>query len=362
MYPPHPAEDADKVVITGIGAVTPVGHDSIMAPAAIRAGISRFREVEGYMTTRGAKTVASFADGVTDKRSGNDRLLSMAVPAFREALYRSEEFYDDLDMSGGKMFLSLGAAEKPVFEDFGQEDVSALLEAAQAEGLKSAEIIREGHSGGIIAFSKSGLLLRANKAKFCVVGGMDSLVEHPCLLWLEATRRLKTDDRPRGFIPGESSAFVVLELESAAKKRGAPAICEVLETAYTTEEAGITSEKPLLAHGLVESVQKLMGSRNMRPDQLNGIICDLNGEYYRMKEWAIAQNRIFEGASTIPELWHPAANIGDIGAASAVVFSVIAAAAIQRGYFSGPKLLLWTSSDSGGRGSMLISKVNDQKR
>ena len=355
------AQAKENVVMTGIGMVTPVGHDSVMAPAAVWAGISRFGEVPAFVTNKGAKSVGSFVNGITDERSGSDRLLSMAIPALQEALFMAEEFYEDLDMSGGKLFLSLGAAERPAYEDFDKDDLQTLMELAQAEGLPSPEIIREGHSGGIIALSKSILLLREKRAKFCIVGGMDSLVEYPALAWLEEASRLKTDDRPHGFIPGEAAAFLILELESTAKQRGVPILCKILDTAYTKEEASILSDKPLFGKGLSESIQKVLNNQRMGIDRIDGIICDLNGEHYRMKEWGLAQSRIFDGSIPVPELWHPAENIGDVGAASAVVFSAIAAAAINRDYFKGSNLLIWTSSDAGGRGSMLLTSPSQEK-
>ncbi len=361
MYSRQQLEREPAVVITGTGMVTAVGHDSTMAPAAIRAGISRFAEVPGFTTTQGAKATASFVKGITEKRSGSDRLLSMAVPALREALFKAEEFYDDLDMSGGKLFLSVAAAEKPGYEAFDKDDLAKLLRSAEAEHLNSVEIISDGHSGAILGFSRALLLLRNNQAKFCIVGGVDSLVEYPALLWLEKARRLKTDDRPYGFIPGEASAFVVLELESTARLRGAPMLCSIPETAFVTEEASILSDKPLFGRGLAESCQRVLTRQRMSLDSIGGIICDLNGEYYRMKEWGLAQTRLFDGTGTIPELWHPARNIGDVGAASGVLFAAIASAAVRNGYFGTPNVLVWTSSDSGGRGSMLISPPPNQK-
>lgn len=345
----------EKVVITGIGMVTPVGHDSIMAPAAIWSGISRFGEVPDFVTTKGAKAVGSFVKGITDERSGSDRLLSMAVPAAQEALFMAEEFYEDLDMSDAKLLLSLGPQERPSYEEFDKEDIQTLLELAQAEEIQSVEIIREGHSSGVIALSKSISLLRERKTKVCIIGGIDSLVEYPSLAWLEEKGRLKTDDRPYGFIPGEAAAFLVLELESNARQRGAPVLCEILETAYGMEEANIFSDKPLFGKRLSESINKVLNTQGMGIDKINGIICDLNGEHYRMKEWGLVQSRIFDGSTPVPELWHPAECIGDVGAASIIVFTAIAAVAVNNGYFNGTNILIWTSSDMGGRGSLLLT-------
>jgi len=352
------AQTKENIVITGIGMVTPVGHNSIMAPAAVWAGISRFSEVQGFMTITGARSVGSFVRGITDERSGSDRLLSMAIPALQEALFMAEEFYEDLDMSRGKLFLSLRPTERPSYEDFDKDDMLTLLELSQADNLQSLEMIGEGHSGGIIALSNSMSLLREERAKFCIVGGLDSLVEYPTLVWLEEAGRLKTDDRPYGFIPGEAAAFVVLELESRAKQRGVPMLCRMLDAAYSNEEASILSDKPLFGRGLSDSINRVLDNQGMGTDRIDGIICDLNGEHYRMKEWGLAQSQLFDGTYPIPELWHPAENIGDVGAASAVVFSAIAAIAINRSYFKGSNLLIWTSSDSGGRGSLLLTSVS----
>jgi 3-oxoacyl-[acyl-carrier-protein] synthase-1 len=342
-----------------MGMVTPVGHDSIMAPAAVWSGISRVGEIPDFVTRNGATAVGGFVYGVTDERSGSDRLLSMAIPAAQEALFMAEEFYEDLDLSSGKLFLSLSPPERPTYEDFDREDLQTLMELTQAEKLQSLEVIREGHAGGIVALSKSIALLREKKVKVCIVGGADSLVEYPSLAWLEEEGRLKTDDRPTGFIPGEAAAFLVLELVSTAGKRGVPILGEIIGTGYTMEVAHILSEKPLIGKGLAESIKGSLNNTKGGFDRIDGIICDLNGEYYRMKEWGLTMGRIFDGSALVPELWHPAEFFGDVGAASAVVCTAIAVAAINNGYFIGPNVLIWASSDKGGRGSVLLTAYKD---
>ena len=321
----------ESIVVTGVGMVTPVGHESISGSAAIRAGISRFYEIPHFVTKTGAGATGGLVMGITDERSGSDRLLSMASLAASEALFQAEEFSEALLPCNGKLFLCMNSAERPAFEDFDSEDIRTLLEDCQLEDLaNSVEIIRQGHAGGILALEKSMFLLRKEAVEFCVVGAVDSLVEYPSLNWLNELGRLKTDDHPEGFMPGEAAAFVVLELESSARRRGAPILAELVKTTFTSESATVLNSEPLRGVGLAQAIRQATQGDESQENEIHGIICDLNGEYYRMKEWALVLQKIYDPNKPLPELWFPAECIGDVGAASAVAFMVIAVEAIQK--------------------------------
>ena len=373
----------DPIVVTGAGLVTPVGHDSLSAAIAIRSGISRFQEIPGFATSAGAAYTGAQVYGVTDGRSGSGRLLSMAIPAAREALFSAEEFYEEIDLSLSRLLLSLPPSERPSYDDFGEADLSSFLEATQLEGLRkslppagarvdgaaflnqqeailsdkreappSVEIFRDGNCGGITCLKRAEHLLHNTALRHCIVGAFDSLVEFPALAWLEEAGRVKTDDRPYGFIPGEAAAFLVLELRSEALRRGAPPLAEIMTPVTTREDATIFADLPLRGRALSEAIQATLTGSGVDPDF---IICDLNGEYYRSKEWALAMGGVFKNKEVVPELWHPAENIGDVGAASAIVCAIVAMNGLRQGYFHGDNALVWTSSDAGGRGAVMVS-------
>lgn len=344
--------EQDAVVVTGVGLVTPVGHDSVSAPAAINAGIGRFRRIPMFLTKNGAGTAGASAYGLTDDRNGSDRLLAMAVPAMQEALFAAEEFYDELDLSRGRLLICMSPAERPRYEDFDHDDLQTLLEASDALPLVgSAEVVTDGHAGGALALQRAAQLLRDGTVHSCVVGGVDSLIEYPALNWLNEARRLRTDDHPDGCIPGEAAAFLVIELASKARARGAPPMAELLVATFGREEAHLFSGSPLQGVGLTNVLRESLAAI---ASPAAGLLCDANGEYWKMKEWSLAMTRVFSGVPAVPPLWQPAQSIGDVGAAAIPVLAAIAVAALDHGYLPGPKLLAWASSDSGGRGGVVI--------
>lgn len=346
--------DDDRIVVTGAGLVTAVGHESNMASAAVWAGISRLAEIKDFVAENDAMTAGGVVAGVTNGLGGKERLLSLALPAASEALFAAEEFWEDLPLAEGKLFLSLAPPERPDVEEFDKETLAGFLEETAMQEIPAVEIVREGHSGGILALSKAVELLRAGTVAVCVVGGVDSLVDAPTLSWLEDAGRLKTDDRAQGFCTGEAAGFLVVETASAARRRGAPALCEILGALHGAEEAHLFSDRPLVGKGLAAAVNGLLANRGMTAGGIDLILCDLNGEHYRMKEWGLAQGRIFDGSAPLPELRHPAESIGDVGAASAAVLVAIGATVLKQKLFGGRSILVWTSADAGGRGCALL--------
>jgi 3-oxoacyl-[acyl-carrier-protein] synthase-1 len=347
---PIPAQD--PLVVTGAGLVSPVGRDRDSSAAAIRAGISRFFEIPKFATADGVRATGALAYGLTDARGGSDRLLAMAIPAAQEALFQAEAHCGALDPARGRLLLSLGAEEVPRYEAFERADLATLLAEAQLEPLADAvDLFRDGHAGALVALQRAAALLYGGEAKWCAIGAADALVEPPALTWLDEHGRLKSDTRPHGFIPGEAAAFLVIERRSAASARGATALAEIAALAIGHENANVLADEPLRGVGLAEVIAPVVAAAR---GGAAGILCDLNGEYYRMKEWGLAMGRAFAGTGGAPPLWHPAVSIGDVGAASAAVYIAIATTAFARGYFAGPQLLVWSGSDSGARACALV--------
>ena len=87
---------------------------------------------------------------------------------------------------------------------------------------------------------------------------------------------------------------------------------------------------------------------------IDAVYCDINGERHRVDEWAFTALRVGTVLRDASAYESPAGSCGDVGAASAVLASVLAVQAWQRGYAAGPRALVWTSSWRGLRGAMVL--------
>ncbi len=352
---PAPTGSA-SVVVTGAGIVSPLGYDAASTTAAARGGVSRFMAIPEFATTTGAGAAGAIAKELTDGRSGTDRLLALAIPAMQEALFGAEGFCDDLDLGRADLVLGLAPVDRPSYGPFEESDLADLLEACEADPLGASVVrIHEGQTAGLRAIGAAIDRLRAGDRACCVAGAFDSLLDYPVLDALDRGGRLKTDDRAVGLLPGEAAAFIVLETAESASVRGARPLARIVSLGFAPEEAPLASGRPSRAVGLTLAVKGALDGAGPAGGRIDEIFTDLNGEPYRMREWAVAQSRVLGGNQGRGLLRHPADCFGDVGAAAGVVLVAMAITMFGRGWSAGPHALVWCSSDGGDRAALVVS-------
>lgn len=352
---PTGSSDTDQVVVTGVGLVTAIGFDAAATAMAVRAGITRARTIPEFLTDGGCEATGMPAVGLTDHRSGSDRLVTMAIPALQEALEQAEREGDELPDESGALILALPPADRPAYETFDGGDLADLLELAECEGLGEVVPVPGGHTGGLRGVESAVQRLRQRKVSFAVVGGVDCLLERPGLLWLDENDRLRTEARADGLIPGEAAAFLVLERAADAQERGARTLARLAALGFAREDASFTSTVPSRAHGLSRAVRGALDQYPRGADAIRHVLCDLNGESYRMREWAMCHGRELPGW-TSECLRHPVENFGDVGAASGPALVALGATFIDRGLLGDDPVMIWCSADEGDRGCLLMER------
>lgn len=365
------ATSAATAWITGLGAVTSVGLDAATTCASIRAGISRPSALEGhesmvYFDYALAPTTGHVVPDLARGFSGVGRWLQLAAAAL-----------DDLCASAGLpapaadprfwqatvAYLVLPELDPARFgyDPYCQEDGlpgnfrdPLLARVAKAFAPVRTTVLARGRHGLLEALRS--ITWQAPGVERFVVLATDSLVDVPSLRWLDETGRLKNDMNPVGLSPGEASVALLLEEPRTAQTRGAKpqAVLHVVATDLDPERS---AAKGAGGVGLARATAEVLQRTSLHERGAASHVADLNGEVWRARELAAAQQRVGHARWSSDRIVLPVVSTGDVGAAMPALQIAVATRALQRGYAGGPSVLV-TSSDPQGRvGAAIIGKA-----
>ncbi len=348
-------------VVTGIGMTTPVGLTAAQSCAAVRAGISAIAALD-YFTVENDEfeqvpIMGCVVRGLTDGYLGLGRWTRLTTAALRDAL--GNAVLRPPDLAGAGLYVALPSPDR--------DGVDARITGALGDRIadwlsvpgveRRTRVFCAGHAGGALAFQHAVADLASGAITRAVICAVDSLVEPATLRFLLDKRRLKTGDRPDGFVPGEAAACVVLEPAHVAQARGRTPLATVEAASTATEPVTISMDAPSAATGLSEAIRLTFAQLPDEGRQTTVIVCDLNGETYRAKEFGTTAARVLSAISTRWSVWHPADCIGDTGAAAFGVSACVGLRALAKQYAKGDRVLVLGSSDDGLRGAVSFGRV-----
>ena len=302
------SQPGPRIVVTGIGVVSPVGcdapssWDAIVSGKSGIAGITRF-DPAGYQTTfagevKGFDPIARL--GRKDARR-TDRYTHFAVASALEALERAALDVDDgiADRVGVLIGSGMGGAETL---DAGMETVlsegpnrlspffmpmflgnmasgtvaiatgargpnfapvSACASSAHAIG-EAAAIIRRGDADVIIAGGSEAPLARMVVAGFNAMGALSTRNDDP------AAASRPFDAERDGFVLGEGGAALILESAEHAARRSARVLADL--TGYaTTDDANHMVQPAPGGIGAARAMTLALGSAGLQPSDIGYI-------------------------------------------------------------------------------------------
>ncbi|ATB51509.1 beta-ketoacyl synthase N-terminal-like domain-containing protein [Corallococcus macrosporus] len=342
------------LAMTGLGMVTTVGHDLVTAYGALRCGMARPWPVEFEVPADAGNgnehLTAHPLRGITDGFQGLGRYLRMGLHAMEDLLHQGGLRQEPARFwQGTGLYVGLTRTrnrELDFYDDILQEQLPARLvaEAGLAIPEHRQHVVFRGHAAALWALREASTAIEQGHVERALVLGVDSLLESDTLALLAATRRLKLTIKPRGLVPGEAAAAILLEPLRDARRREAVIRCTVEATETGREQATRASGARSAGTALSEVIARVLPQE--RP--LRAIYGDLNGEDSRADEWAHTLVRLSEehDLSAAAQHW-PAVSLGDTGAASGAVALAAGAHALWRRHVSGGDILVWSSADSG---------------
>lgn len=287
-----------KVVITGIGMVTPCGNGTAAAWASVKAGKSGLSRITKFDPSRCTCQVAgevkdfdAYAEqtGFLDRKAARHMDLfskyavAAAVEAWKDAGY-AEEAKPDMDRVATVLGNGIGGMEtngvawKTLFER-GPDRLSPLaipeLIANEAAGNVSMTLGAKGPAQVVVTACASSTdalgvaldMIRAGRADVVVAGGTEATIFEFAVGGFMKMKALATqfNDAPEkasrpfnldrcGFVMGEGAAVLILESEAHAAARGARAYCELAGYGATSDAYHITAPDPSGA-GAVKAIR-----------------------------------------------------------------------------------------------------------
>lgn len=299
--------DKRRVVITGIGAVTPVGNDAKSAWAAIRAGkcgvgpITKF-DVSNMKATLAAEVKDFNPEPAVSKRDARhlDLFTQYALAAAVEAMADAGLDKDPpdavrcgVDVSSGIGGLGSTEAEYARGQERGFDKISPFYIPMTISNIAAAQIaIRFGLkgmcacpvaacSGGGNAVGDAFRHIRDGYAELMVCGGSEATVtpmgiggftsmKALCLAEDPARASIPFDKERCGFVLGEGAAILVLEELEHAKARGAEIYAELLGYGVTCDAYHITAPAPDGSGG-ARAMSEALADGGIVPEQVDYI-------------------------------------------------------------------------------------------
>jgi len=306
MQDERPANE--RIVITGLGLVTPlgIGKEAFWEGlAAGRSGVRRVTSIDvASLPSQIAGQVPGFEprDYLPAKEARRiTRASQFAVAAAGLALRDAGlEIDPDLRHEYG-VLIANGGSSPPETEEMvlaleagGYDRMSPFHVAGSLPNMPSCQVaIHFGLTGYISAIStacaassqaigEAAHVLRRGEATWMLAGGTEGPISRFCLAGFAALRALSTrNDDPAaasrpfdadrdGFVLSEGAGVVVLERLDQARARGAPLYAEVIGYGTTSDAHHITAPEPQGA-GAARAMQRALGRAGLGPESVDYI-------------------------------------------------------------------------------------------
>lgn len=294
-----------RVVITGMGAISPLGNDCASTWRGIeenRCGIGPITHFDcsDFKTKLAAEVKDFHPEAYLDKRASrfNDRFVQFARVASMQAMEQSQLHLSDEEKHRFGVLLASGiggietieTSEKRLMER-GNSRVSpyfipmALINLAagqvaidhQAQGYCSSVVTA--CAAGTNAIGEAFHKIRDGYQDVMLAGGTEASITPLAVAGFQSMRALHTgsdknrasipfDKERSGFVMGEGAAMLVLEEYEHAKARKAPILAEIVGYGMSCDAYHITAPRKD-GYGAIMAMKNALADAECSPDQVD---------------------------------------------------------------------------------------------
>jgi 3-oxoacyl-[acyl-carrier-protein] synthase II len=326
-----------RVVVTGMGTVSPVGNSVAQSWESLRAGRGGIAAITHFDASRlpvriagevkGFDAAAIF--GTKEARRGTPH-VHFAMAAAREAVLDSGLDIGSVSSDVGVLIASgIGGLEvientTRILDAEGPRRVSPFAAAMalvdMAPGMVSIDLGARGPNMAVVSACASGAdaigqasnWIRQGDAVAVLAGGTEAGITSTGIAMFAAARALSTrnddpdhasrpfDGERDGFVAAEGSAVLVLEEREHALARGATILAELLGYAASADAYHITAPEPS-GDGAIRCVRRALERAGLRPEDIQYINAHGTGTPLNDLSETRAIKRLFgESAYSVP--------------------------------------------------------------
>jgi 3-oxoacyl-[acyl-carrier-protein] synthase II len=326
----HEEGRARRVVITGMGALTPLGLDVPTTWSALLKGESGIGPISLFDTSdldvRIAGEIKDFQPtNYMDKKEARrlDRFLQLGIAAAQEAvrdagLQVDPEKADQVGvlMGSGVGGLNTMIEQVTILITRGPDRVSPFMVPMfiqdMLSGLISIQTGAKGPNFAIVsacatsghALGEAMEIIKRGDAEVMIAGGSEGAITRLGIAGFDAMRALsRRNDEPQrasrpfdrerdGFVMGEAAGVVVLEELEHARQRGARIVGEVVGYGLTGDAYHMTAPSEG-GEGAVRSMRMALRKAGMQPDDVGYINAHGTSTPYNDKNETLAIKTVF---------------------------------------------------------------------
>lgn len=358
----------NRVVVTGVGLVTPLGLDVESTWDGLIGGRSGVDYITAFdpsdYETHIAAEVSDFnPNDHLDRKAARrmDRFVQFAVIAAREAVAQSG--LEITEKNAGDVGTVIGSGigglitlseQFNVLREKGPTRVSPFLVPMMITDMASGQVsIDLGFKGpnycttsacssGSDAIGTAYQLIQAGKAKAMITGGAEASVTPIAVAGFNAAKALSTrNDEPQkacrpfdagrdGFVMGEGAALMMLEDIDHARERGAPILAELIGYGSSGDAFHVTAPAEG-GEGSIRAMKMALEDAQVHPDDIDYINAHGTSTPLNDKFETLAIKKVFqEEAYRIP-ISSTKSMTGHLIGAAAALEAAITVLAIERG-------------------------------
>jgi 3-oxoacyl-[acyl-carrier-protein] synthase II len=302
-------DSSRRAVITGMGAVTPIGNDAKSYWQNLAAGKSGVARITAYDPSNEEVQIAAEIRGF-DPRERMDfkaarrmsRFSQIAVAAANEAIADAQLVIDDANRDDIAVVINTGgggigdvAYGTQVYLEQGGRRVSPFMVPMLSPSMAACQVsIQHGLRGpvitsvaacasGVQAFIEAQRLIEHGDVEVAITGGTESAILPVAFAALGNMGALSTrNDQPEqasrpfdadrdGFVFGEAAGVTIVESAARAEGRGARIYAELAGGALTADAFHISAPDPQ-GYGARLAITRALRDAQVAPDEVNVVV------------------------------------------------------------------------------------------